>query len=964
MFLFGHFTFTEIVEAAKNRHRLVNNGAPTKAASKRVVEDDETEKETEKDTSSKNCSCDNTSLSSDSCSSVEFEWKDLTKAKNTSHALMKSESMPHKPTVIEKVNRCSSFENVNRKTQNVNFLTVSKPTEVHSDSRNRSPVSLNEGHTKYRRRTRTRTAASNCHDESSSDYDDCLVNSLVRYHSDETLNRAKNSKIQLRTQRYYQRKSHEFLTHSAANFSKPVEPKPKEQLSGAESLSSPSATAKTPSVFVTFDWVNSGAYSSKDPAHLAKSKPSQSGSALSANPIVDFRCFDDILPPKPVNMLKKEPNQPAQKYTLDNMLTITTATSQPILSHFSPTNDSGVSSQSLASSPIFNLPPSPPFRPSSHQASLNSSQPQTNLSSSNVNSSSGLVNGSNKLVNGQQRNHDHNVPHLPPSFPVKTQSSFQRPFPPNKGSTVKRAKRLSVKDMVANIEKGIKPSDRAPSPVFSIQYECGEDALRRVSSASKIQDFSNALNRQSLGRLIHNSSNYNGCNNLNGFYQNGSCVQNGLSQESYNNNEHEPKKSFQKSCAYNSYNQNGNNQNKFEHNGYVQSNLGQRKYNDFKNGVDEREKILRIRFNSQHSPTFYETKRDLSSTSPSKMSPTILNVKNSSNKPDKFLQNAKYKPHPDKRYSNLDEAINDLERIYESLKLNDEDLLERAERRDMPSKFQLMRLNSDNSLNCDQNYNYIKQTSIPSKDLGTCLPHCDDYEKRLSLGTVEAFLASRDPRNRYRAPPLRRSAIHDRVNDDLLVRKLNFKANKNSKISPNVANQTSSYLLYSNLYTPTIDVEEVYKDFTTEPDIAKDDLSYRKIVQSDGANVAPAHPPFGIPIGVTELSTFNNYIRANLDPKERNKVYYRYKPKSPHLIRDDLAYRTYRNDLNDNERSTSMLPVTTQHVLNEYKKDSINRSYSDNFFVDKRRARDWETSHHYSNYNNNNNLQMDNNLIC
>ncbi|KAL1421898.1 hypothetical protein MTO96_022609 [Rhipicephalus appendiculatus] len=223
----------------------------------------------------------------------------------------------------------------------------------------------------------------------------------------------------------------------------------------------------------------------------------------------------------------------------------------------------------------------------------------------------------------------------------------------------------------------------------------------------------------------------------------------------------------------------------------------------------------------------------------------------------------------DRRSSaNLETALNELEEIYNSLRLNeDEDLLFRAERRDLPTKFQLNRPGAD-----------------------TVLPEVA-YPLKRSCSDDMSFITGL----RQRAPSFRRSAIPDKVADDLANRRLaqpQPPARNGAHTPP--PRKDVSYMLCSAAFTPSLHVHPALMDVSLagEPDIEKDDMSYRNYTQADALRVPPPQPPFGIPLVPTQGTTCD-YIRARPPdaprPLTRPKVH-------PDLVRDDMAFRNLRKD--------------------------------------------------------------------
>ncbi|XP_076283667.1 uncharacterized protein LOC143210571 [Lasioglossum baleicum] len=246
--------------------------------------------------------------------------------------------------------------------------------------------------------------------------------------------------------------------------------------------------------------------------------------------------------------------------------------------------------------------------------------------------------------------------------------------------------------------------------------------------------------------------------------------------------------------------------------------------------------------------------------SPGAKSPTERAVPDHSN--DTLVLNTKPEKKDDKQTTvseqdvldrrrsskNLEEALSELEAIYNSLCLGDEDLLDRAERRSM-EEFTLRRGRTDSSV---------------------------------ALDTVDS---------------------PDRSKDDMAYRRMHPKERPASlsEVIGQSALSNISYLMAS----PILSRKDTTNDFPyaanypvrkDEPDVTRDDVVYRSIHHANNTlKVADPQPPFGIPLGPVTTATESDYLHTT--PTKPDQPRSLYIPQcEPDIVTDDLAYRTLRKD--------------------------------------------------------------------
>lgn len=206
-----------------------------------------------------------------------------------------------------------------------------------------------------------------------------------------------------------------------------------------------------------------------------------------------------------------------------------------------------------------------------------------------------------------------------------------------------------------------------------------------------------------------------------------------------------------------------------------------------------------------------------------------------------------------RKSTNLDDALNELEAIYNSLGLGDEDLLDRAERRELMTP----------------KYN----------------EHFNDWN-----GNDDEVQLRSQPTTPLRRVP-RRSTLPDKLQDDMAFRRMNS-FTKEKPINKESQSQIS-YMLASPVYVPYASDDDRHSE-RNEPDIVYDDVVYRNIKQMNNRlKTADPQPPFGIPIGPVSPAPQSDYLHAVPDGKGRSRFVPR---RSPDIVADDLAFRSLRKD--------------------------------------------------------------------
>lgn len=233
---------------------------------------------------------------------------------------------------------------------------------------------------------------------------------------------------------------------------------------------------------------------------------------------------------------------------------------------------------------------------------------------------------------------------------------------------------------------------------------------------------------------------------------------------------------------------------------------------------------------------------------------------------------------------NLEEALSELEAIYNSLRLGDEDLLDRAERRSM-EEFSLRQLKSLTPSS------YTEDLTDRTKD-DMAYRRMHPKERPASLSEVVGQSALSD--------------ISYLIASPIETRK----------------NPIDDYHPYTNTYSGT------RKD---EPDVTRDDVVYRSIHRANNMlKVIDPQPPFGIPLGPVTTATESDYLHTTPKLEHPRSPYI--PQREPDIVTDDMAYRTLRKDSGVQSKIDAVPAAANTHGENIGTKKKAVRSLSANLY--------------------------------
>lgn len=255
-----------------------------------------------------------------------------------------------------------------------------------------------------------------------------------------------------------------------------------------------------------------------------------------------------------------------------------------------------------------------------------------------------------------------------------------------------------------------------------------------------------------------------------------------------------------------------------------------------------------------------------------------------------------------RKSSNLEDALSELEAIYNSLGLGDEDLLDRADRQEMLAP------KTAESLPYSSKDNFFRFPSLDDSN--------NEMNRRGSLST-------------------KLSVIPDKVHDDMAYRRMNPNERPKSKDASKLTSQVS-YMLASPVLADGQGSKIILDGESSEPDVVLDDVVFRNIRQANNyLKIEDPQPPFGIPLGPITPAPNSDYLHAVPDSKRRSRFI---PQESPDIVSDDLAYRSLRKD------SKNPSPVNKENPTCIFNNTSDNTNLSrpskifDNHVIKKKRA--------------------------
>ncbi|KAJ8925023.1 hypothetical protein NQ315_001189 [Exocentrus adspersus] len=236
-----------------------------------------------------------------------------------------------------------------------------------------------------------------------------------------------------------------------------------------------------------------------------------------------------------------------------------------------------------------------------------------------------------------------------------------------------------------------------------------------------------------------------------------------------------------------------------------------------------------------------------------------------------------------RKSANLEEALDELEAIYNSLRLGDEDLLERAEQREKETQAKKL---------LDANI--------------------DPYPGCGGRGTLSDSGFSYEPFDTVDSPKrkklFKRNKTADVKHDDMAFRKMH--KDRAATISdPQSVIAKVSYLLASPVHAKDEQSHDVNGE---EPDTTYDDVVYRNVKHAKKIpKVIEPQPPFGIPLGPIAPAANSDYLHAKPEDTIYRPLYK--SRKIPDIVKDDLAFRNLRKD---NSKEPALPPLSAEDFKN------------------------------------------------
>ncbi|XP_068991374.1 uncharacterized protein [Neodiprion pinetum] len=271
---------------------------------------------------------------------------------------------------------------------------------------------------------------------------------------------------------------------------------------------------------------------------------------------------------------------------------------------------------------------------------------------------------------------------------------------------------------------------------------------------------------------------------------------------------------------------------------------------------------------------------------------------------DKDQQIAKKRSSKD-----FSKELSELEKMYDSLRLSDDNLLDRAEER------------------CIEEFSQKGQSQSSATEHAKYLSSSSSSESlNLEDGTAGEKYSQQ-------------SSEPHVVNDDMAYRKMQSKRMPALSETQNSLSQISYLLASSALILDKTDYpDDTIKLTKEEPNITKDDMVYRNLHYANNVlRVVEPQPPFGIPLRPATPSTNSNYLCSS--PVVVKSPPLKYVPQSePNLITDDLAFRNLRKDAP--KAATPQPEEDSKNEMNVFlfNTDMDKTSKDDQFFRKKKKA--------------------------